>query len=358
MFDLPIVVVSGTPEAMGRAQGEALTAEIQRFIPMRLAAAATYMADIGGGDVDDLLATGRACYRVFQSWDPAAAAEHDAMARAAGVDSATLFTAGNMTDIRDVVLVGDPGKHPADPEGCSAVLLPGEWTDDGEVLIGQTWDLNPEDLDYVVAIQRQPEQGPRTWSVTVTGAPSLIGMNELGLCVGTTNVKTRGAGVGVGYLNVLHRALNQSTFEAAAAVIETAPRAGAHVYWIADAKRFVEWEATPASFVRRTSEEGAIGRTNHCLVPKHSALEGEPASDSSRARLSRIESWLQSRRRTVDQLQALFHDRQDGVDSINRYPEDDQGTATNSVVLFEPSRRRLQACRGPADRGRWQTLHF
>ena len=101
-----------------------------------------------------------------------------------------------------------------------------------------------------------------------------------------------------------------------------------------------------------------MARSNHCLSAPHVAIEGEPASASSLARLIRMENWLQARSRSVEQLQALFTSRDDGVDSINRYPEDEQGTATNSVVLFEPHGRRLLACRGPADRGAWQHLHF
>ncbi len=358
MLQLTTIDVQGTPQELGRAQGLALSSLIQRFIPMRLAAAEDYMAEVGGGGVPDLLAAGRACYALFQQWDPEAAAEHDAMAAAAGVDAKALFTAGNMTDIRDVVLLGDGGWRPADPEGCSAVLMPREWTKDGEILVGQTWDLNPQDLDYVVAIRRRPTAGPQTWSVTVAGAPSLIGMNEHGLCVGTTNIKTRGGRTGVGYLNVLHRALNQTTFAAGAEVIEGAPRAGAHVFWLADEHRFVEWETTPDAWTRRSSEEGPVARTNHCLSPGAAAVEGEAASASSLARIARIDGWLQTRGRTMDNLQALFCSRHDGVNSINRYPEDDQGTATNSVVLFQPARRSLMACRGPADQGAWQRLHF
>lgn len=359
MYDLPLIRVRGDARALGRGQGEAMAALIRRFVPMRLAAATTYINEVGGATVDDLLAAGRRCFEVFEAWDGAGYAEHCALASAAGVDAVTLFTATNMTDIRDVVLLGEPGPTPpADAEGCSAVLLPGGWTAPDRVLVGQTWDLNPEDLDYVVAVHRQPDDGPATWSVTVAGAPSLVGMNELGLCVGTTNIKTWGSRIGVGYMNVLHRALNQSDFAAAAAIIEEAPRAGAHVYWLADETRFVEWETTPASFVWRGDGDGPIARTNHCLADSHRPLQGEPDSPSSLARLARMEAWLQEQGRTLDDLRALFCSREDGVDSINRRPEDEQGTATNSVVLFDPASRRLQACRGPADRGLWRDLHF
>ncbi len=57
-------------------------------------------------------------------------------------------------------------------------------------------------------------------------------------------------------------------------------------------------------------------------------------------------------------IQSVFSDRGDGSNSINRYEEDQQGTATNAVFIASPSERKAWACRGPADRGEWQELSF
>jgi hypothetical protein len=57
-------------------------------------------------------------------------------------------------------------------------------------------------------------------------------------------------------------------------------------------------------------------------------------------------------------MKALFANRQDGVYSINRYPEDGQGTTTNAVVVAVPKERRFYACKGPADRGQWVEFQF
>ena len=76
------------------------------------------------------------------------------------------------------------------------------------------------------------------------------------------------------------------------------------------------------------------------------------------AALERLERRLAEGEQDLASLKALFSDRSDGIYSLNRYPEDDRGTATNSVVLAIPARRELWACRGPADRGVWQQLRF
>ena len=57
-------------------------------------------------------------------------------------------------------------------------------------------------------------------------------------------------------------------------------------------------------------------------------------------------------------LYSVFADRADGHLSVNRYHEDDQGTATNGVVIAVPAERRIRACRGPADRGEWVEHRF
>jgi hypothetical protein len=99
-------------------------------------------------------------------------------------------------------------------------------------------------------------------------------------------------------------------------------------------------------------------RTNHCQDAVHQGLEGEPASGSSLARLQRSRSWLHGEKQDVASLKALFADRSDGVNSINRYPEDAQGTATNACMIAIPAQNTLHVCRGPSDRGRWLELTF
>ena len=61
---------------------------------------------------------------------------------------------------------------------------------------------------------------------------------------------------------------------------------------------------------------------------------------------------------SVETVKGIFSDRSAGVLSVNRYAEDEQGTATNAVFIAVPAERKAYACRGPADRGRWYTLAF
>jgi hypothetical protein len=243
-------------------------------------------------------------------------------------------------------------------EGCTSLLVPPGLSRSREIIVGQTWDLNPTDLDFVVAVHRQPTQGPETWSVTCAGALSLTGMSAAGVAVGTTNIKTKRSRVGVGYLSLLHRAIRASSAAEAATLVRGAPRAAAHTFWLADARSAAELECDPDNVTERRAEAEPVARTNHCLSDGMRDVEAEPATVSSQKRLARAERQLRTGAQDVASIQALMRDRSDGVDSINRYSEDEQGTTTNACIIAVPARRELWACRGPADRGEWVQLKF
>lgn len=185
-----------------------------------------------------------------------------------------------------------------------------------------------------------------------------MGMNEHGVTVGTTNLKTKGARVGIPYLSVLHKALRQSTREAASAVAQTAPVAGSHSYWIGDATGAVEWERSPQTAFSRSTETGPFARTNHCLFDANIANE-DTLSETTHARLTRMQSLLDaSKGHSLASLKQAFSDRADGRLSINRFAEDNSGATTNAVVAFNPADLEFHACRGPASEGVWVQLAF
>lgn len=354
LLSLPIVECAGEPRVLGQQQGEQLRERIGAFIDQRLSAFAQYSRERGGPSVEQFLAAGAACLSVFEEWDPEAAAEHRGIAEAANVTAEALYGATNMTDVRDVLLLPSPRAD----EGCTSLLVPASRSRSSQVIVGQTWDLNPTDLDFVVAVHRRPTTGPETWSVTCAGALSLTGMSAAGVAVGTTNIKTRRSRVGVGYLSLLHRAIRARSAAEARALIDAAPRAAAHTYWLADATGASELECDPDHVLERRADDQPLARTNHCLALPMREAEGEPPTVSSQKRLARAQAALTAAPQDVASLQALMRDRSDGVDSINRYTEDDQGTTTNACLIAIPARLELWACRGPADRGEWRQLPF
>lgn len=354
LLELPIVECAGDARSLGRQQGEALRERILAFMDQRLSAFQVYSRERGGPGVPEFLEAGARCFAAFEAWDGEGAVEQRGIAEGAGVEVAALYGTTNMTDVRDVLLLPSSRSD----EGCTSLLVPRPCTRAGQILVGQTWDLNPTDLDFVVAVHRRPSSGLETWSVTCAGALSLTGMNARGVTVGTTNIKTRRSRVGVGYLTLLHRAIRASSAAEARGLVASAPRAAAHTYWLADSEQALELECDPDTVIERLVDGEPLARTNHCLAEPLRALEGEAPTASSQKRLARAQSRLRAAPQDVASLQELMRDRSDGVDSINRYTEDEQGTTTNACLVAVPAERALWACRGPADRGAWVQLKF
>lgn len=356
-MELPQLTVSGTAQEMGQQYGLHFRDMIHAFVTDRVTAVETYFAERGFAGTDKLFAAGAACLERVREVHPAGFAEHHGIAQGAGIDPVRLFTTANMTDVRDIItLPDDPGV--AEDEGCTAALIPPGMSANGRAIQGQTWDLNGPDVEYVIALHRLPDEGPETWAVTCAGCQTLMGMNQHGVTVGTTNLKTRGAKVGIPYLSLLHLALEQTTLEAASALVERTPVAGSHSYWIGNAEGAVEWERSPQTAHRRSTQDGPVVRTNHCLFDENVVRETD-LSPSTHDRFARIRALVEgSNEHSLESLKAAFSDRSDGRLSINRYAEDNSGATTNAVVVMDPSRLEFLACRGQADRGVWTQLAF
>jgi hypothetical protein len=352
-LELPVVKVEGTFAELGEGVGDALSDEIASMIDRRRSAAEAYFGLRDRGSFDDMIGAARSSLKILEQWDPEGWQEHESTAAAAGVPADVLYAAANYSDMRDVVTL----EADAD-EGCTSIAVPSSASRDGNILVGQTWDLHPLDVDSVVAVHRTPLEGPETWSVTVAGAPTLIGMNIHGIWTGTTNIKVQGIRPGVGYMSLLHRAIRCRDREEAAAVVQHAPRVAAHTFLLADEGGAIELECSATMTVRRDLACTPLVRTNHCLEGPLAGADAEAPSSSSLRRVDRATELASHRNLDMESLRVLMTDRADGVDSICRHDDDGMPTATNACVIGEPARRSILACRGPADRGAWVPLRF
>ncbi len=365
LLDLPVISVTGSPRKMGLSQGEAYREQLQAFVDLRLRSCRVYLFENGGNQDPQVIAeVGAKCLEMLEGWDPEGYAEHCGVAEGAGLDPVDLYAAANLSDIRDVILYKfseDFVWPPPDPdaEGCSALIVPPTLTADGKLLAGQTWDLNPADLDFIIAVNRMPAEGPETWGVSCMGCPPNMGINEHGVAVGCTNIKTVDPQVGVGYLSLVGRALRSRTYQEAGGTIAGAPRAAAHAYWVVGPDGGVMFECSGRMTARRDLVGGEpICQTNHCVDEMFDQIQADDPSISSICRYDRMLEKLEPGGQNLDSLRAIMADRSAGFESINRYPEDDLGTATNACFVAIPGELEAWACRGSADRGKWIRLDF
>lgn len=346
------VQLEGSPQAMGEAFGEAFRREIAELYGLRRANALEQARLHGGREAseDQLLFLAARSLEAARAFDPIGHEELVAIGRGADLTAPVVMALNGLTDLRDALAWGGPLESLG---GCTAFIVHPDRSADGVLRIGQTWDLGTNNQPFVVAVHRRPDQGPETWSLTTVGCLSLMGLSETGVAIGTTNLRTRDARVGVPYLSLIHRALRCDDATEARRCIERAPRAGAHSYLLADARGeagVLECTATLSRW--RGAVRGFDVQTNHCQDPAHRALEGDTPLASSRARLARMQTLLGTGPpRTPSQLIEALGDRAGGSLSINR--DDVDGISTNAAFLAAPALGEFLGCQGAPDRASW-----
>jgi isopenicillin-N N-acyltransferase-like protein len=352
------IELSGTHAAMGEAFGEAFRDEIAQLYALRLANALRQATQFGGRATSevDLLRLARACLAASERFDPRGTAELRGIARGAQLTPEQALAMNGLTDLRDGLAWGDLGELGAD--GCTAVIVQRDASADARPRLAQSWDLASDNSPFLVFVVRRPASGPQTWSLTTVGCLSLMSMNEHGLALGTTNLRTRDAGVGVPYLGLLHRALEERSAVDAARLIAAAPRAGAHSYLALDRSGGAAVvECTGKLAHRFVVERGTHVHTNHCQVPEHAALEADTPRRSSEARLARMRELLAARAGRIDAefLRACYADAAGGSLAICR--DDFDGISTNAASVMTPESGEMWGCAGvPDSPEKWQRL--
>jgi len=357
LTQLPVIELRGTLPQMGEQLGEATREATNELYELRLASALLFARENSSRQLtkEDVLDIARQCLPITQEYDPAGYDEFLGIARGANLLPEQLFITQGLTDLRDVLAFSNVAD-----EGCSSFIIEGSRTRNGQLLIGQNWDLQTNNLPYVRFIHRQPTDGsPHTWSLTLTGCLTLIGINDSGIAVGNTNLKTRDARPGVQYLSVLHRALRSRSFEEAANAIADAPRAGAHYYYVADGKgNAVGLECSAQQVARLSPSDGYLVHCNHALDARIAALEIEEPGTSTSCRQVRLSDLIEKhpQRITIEDLREMLADHANGEDAICRHGATGEATSTNACVIMCPATGQMHACRGQAHTGVWREV--
>jgi len=354
---LESIELAGDFRAMGEAFGEAYRSETQALCALRLDAATRYAAARGQHvNERDILALAESCLPITQAFDPQGYDEFAGIARGAGVTEATLLAMQGLTDLRDVLSLGPP----PDGEGCTSFVVAPDRSATGQLLVGQNWDLEADNMPFIRLVRRRPttspETCPETWSLTLTGCLSLIGINAFGIAVGNTNLRMNDARVGVPYLSIIHRALREPSRESAASVIQSAPRAGGHYYYVAGADEVASMiDCSATAHASTVVAAGVAARCNHPLDGDIAARQYEPPAPSSLYRQDRMAALLAGDELlTIGELRSFLADREGGDNRICR-DNDPPPVSTNASVIIEPATRTIHACRSQADVGVWRS---
>jgi len=233
---------------------------------------------------------------------------------------------------------------------CTAVITPDDESE-GSGFLAQTWDMHASATPHVFMLDVRPDDGPRAMVFTTHGTLGQIGMNEAGIAVGINNLTTSDGRIGVTWPFVVRKALRQSTFEEALACILDAELAGGHNFLLFDGNgNGASIEATSTRTHIDVLTERPLVHTNHCLVPKTRAVEGQrPAAlhENSINRLAHAtEALAGTETFTPDVLMDLLRDER----SICRRPEPPFDYESSGAVVMRPRTADMWACWGiPSD---------
>ncbi len=343
--DLSLLNVAGSPREMGRAQGEHWRDAVREVCEARVRSTIDWAGLRGRRVVREALLPAMQGYlEAHQRYDPSVWEEFSGLAEGAGVDPALLMIGNGYTDIRDYVTFGA-----TDTSGCTTFTATGEATADGEVLLGQTWDMDLSMLPYVYICRRQPDDGPETLVLTTCGCLSLVGVNEHGVAVGNSNIAPRDARPGVIYLALIHRALAQRDAAAAQAAICDAERASGHHYYLADPTRAVHLETTAERWAELPRDGACHAQSNHYRHDGFAdvAVPPPPEARSDERRCELLHGLERHRPLTVDACQRALESRAVTVEQpLLR-------AITCAAIILRPASREMWATHGPPTRSAW-----
>lgn len=351
---MDVIELSGSPGRMGESFGEQCREKIHELYELRATNAIRDALRFGGRTVNesDLLEVAFGCHKITEKFDPIGTEEQWGISRGADLPMSKITALGGLTDFRDVLSWGGPLETDG---GCTAVVVSSEKSSDGEVRLAQTWDLASNNMPYVVYVHRKPDVGAETWAITTVGCLSLVGVNEYGLAVGTTNLRTVDSRLGVPYLNVIHRALREQNTFAAIEVVTQAPRAGGHTYALADHRSAVVVECTAERHAIREPIDGFIVQTNHCQSSVNREVEAEAAQPSSKNRFERMTILLKESPNVSEENLRNFLSDTEGEDlAISRHDFD--GISTNAAIVIAPAMRSISVVHGPPDENPWRSM--
>lgn len=255
----------------------------------------------------------------------------------------------------------------AGPTCCSSFAAWGNYTTDGNLLIGRNMDypLNGYYDAYPTVIYYEPTDGLAHMSFVSAGVHSagITSYNEAGLFLASHVVPSRDVslnGVPV-FLTADLAASRGTSFDSTARLFRELPCQGGWAYLVADmkAKHVSSLEKSPRHFAVRASQGECHVQTNRFVTRElspHNLTLNVSVDEDSDARARRIRQRLEGARGRLDAVECLSI-LSDQVDPVLNQPRGLGNTvgmhATLTSLVLDPARQRVLVStgRGPACHG-------
>ncbi len=351
-----LIEVAGSRRTIGESLGEQLRTEIRDLYAIRLRSALTQAHEEGKRDATEehLHRVARASIRITADCYSDTADEMEGIARGAGMTAEQVMVLNCLTDLRDALSWWRGGELFG---GCTAIVAQRDATRGGRLLCGQTWDLGTDNMPYVHAVRRKPRTGLESVGLTVAGSLPFLGINEAGLAVGTTNLRTRDAQAGAVYVSLIDRGLQSRTAGEALSVMRSGCRAGGHFFYMVDAVgAAIALECTAQQHASSELMHGVFVHAHHCLVPEHVKLDVDALHPSTHGRQRQMTALAEQSFGTLDEemLKSFFGDTSGVPVAICR--DDVDGVSTNAAAIFILQQGSLFVCHGLPSSAPWVEL--
>lgn len=281
---IPVLRVAGSHAEVGRQVGAATADVIRRAV--------------AGAPFDPAVVK---LYRaVTLEHLPWVVDELDGAAEGAGVDPLAVFAA-SVEELAPAQV----------PTGCSDLVLTGDRTADGHLLVAHNNDLYADDEHDIVAIEWRVPGEPVAFTLG-TGPWLSVGWNDAGLSVTGNELSPNDERIGIPRLLQMRDVLTRRTMaEAVDAVLHPA-RASSYNWVFAhrdEGALNVEGSATEAA-VEDPGADGFLAHTNHYAREDMQAFERSDFVADSTRRLERARELARDEGFTVDTLRAALADHE------------------------------------------------
>jgi len=343
----PLIELSGSPEARGRAYGAAAADRVRRSL-------AHYGAQLAesGQDAAGIRALARAFGPRIEAFAPHFVPEMRGIAAGANVEFEDIVLVNCRTEILQLAkrqaAEALAAAERRNPDGCTgAIILPGA-TRDGVLVHGQNWDWKSECAETGVVLRIRRDDGPDILTFVEAGGLARCGMNSAGIAI-TANYLTsdrdyRQQGVPLSLLR--RKALEQEQLALALQAIYATPKSASNNLMVSQADGFgIDIECAPDESFLLHPQDGILVHANHWQSPVAlSKLKdmGIATTPDSLYRDQRVRQALEAKRGrlNMEALREAFFDDWQSPWSVCRPPRMNLGgnlSATVAMILMQPA---------------------
>lgn len=354
----PLIELSGAPHARGVAYGKAAAERVHRSL-------ALYRGELERRGVQpaQIQKLARDFAPHVSAFDPAYLEEMQGIAEGAGVTVEDVI----FINCRTEMMFGARAMIDAEKsDGCTAVIVLPEASDDGQLIHAHNWDWRAECADTGVVLKIRRDQGPDMLIFVEAGGLARHGLNASGISV-TGNYlgcdrdfRTAGR---TPLALVRRKFLEAGNLADAMRTAWGHPRACSTNVMLADAAgEAVNLEMAPDEIFWITPEDGILVHANHWIsAPARAKLRdtGIGITVDTIYRQRRVESAVRGLggRISVAALKAVLADRYGWPDSVLRPPKPAPFSAISATVcttILRPAAGTMEIARKPWVEQRFQ----